>query len=87
MDMYTRAEHEAFLAQQLRLFPEPIAQTEEEAEEFLADCMAERAQSLDEVRQILDEDGMDAAGLTDEELLDMAEVFALPDGTYLIVEA
>ena len=29
---------------------------------------------------------MDVTGLTDEEVADAAEVFALPDGTFLIVE-
>ena len=33
-----------------------------------------------------EENGMDTAGLTKEELLEESEVFALPDGKYLIVE-
>ena len=33
-----------------------------------------------------EENGMDTAGLTKEELLEQAEIFALPDGKFLIVE-
>ena len=42
--------------------------------------------SIAEVRDYLDECGMDVEGLSDEELEEQAEVFALPSGRYLIVE-
>ena len=75
-----------FLKQQDRLFDEPVAETMEEAEAFLEDCMAVVVESLDEVREYLEESGADVDHITEEELEDASEVFALPDGTYLIVE-
>lgn len=76
----------AFLKGQARLFDEPVAETMEEAEAFLEDCMAVVVDGIEEVRSFFDEEGLDAAGLTDEELEDAAEVFAVPGGRYLIVE-
>lgn len=75
-----------FLKQQDRLFDEPVAGTMEEAEAFLEDCMAVVVESLDEVREYFEESGADVDHMTEEELEDASEVFALPDGTYLIVE-
>lgn len=75
-----------FLDNQLQLFPEPVADTLEEAEYFLEDCMAVVCRNKKEVRQYFEEAGSDIAGMSDEELLDASEVFALTDGRYLIVE-
>lgn len=75
-----------FLKKQSQLFDEPVAETPEEAEEFLEDCMAVVVDSVKEVRDYLEESGMDVSDLSDEELLEESEVFELPDGTYLIVE-
>ena len=75
-----------FLEKQEQLFDEPVAETYEEAEEFLEDCMAVVADSIDEVREYFEENGMDVDGMSEEELEEASEVFALPDGTYLIVE-
>ena len=77
---------EIFLKMQGQLFDEPVAETVEEADEFLDDCMAVVADSLRDVRDYFEENGMDTAGLTKEELLEQAEIFALPDGKFLIVE-
>ena len=44
------------------------------------------AESFEEVREYLEESGADVEGMLDEELEDASEVFALPDGKYLIVE-
>ena len=71
---------------QTQLFDEPVAETIEEADEFLDDCMAVVADSLRDVRDYFEENGMDTAGLTKEELLEQSEIFALPDGKFLIVE-
>ena len=38
--MYTKESIETFLKEQGRLYDEPVAETPEEAEEFLEDCMA-----------------------------------------------
>ena len=78
---------ETFLKKQGQLFDEPVAETLEEAEEFLEDCMAVVVDSLKEVRAYLEESGMDVSGLSFRELEETPEVFALEDGTYLIVEA
>ena len=78
---------EYFLAHQEQLFPEPVAETPEEALEFLEDCMAVEVENIKEVRAYLDEAGADVSGMTDEDLEEASEVFALPSGGYLIVEA
>ena len=70
--MYSKECVETFLKQQGQLFDEPVAETYEEAEEFLEEC--------------LDESGMDVEGMSKEELLEASEIFSLPDETYLIVE-
>ena len=75
-----------FLKNQQQLFDEPVAETMEEAEAFLEDCMAVVVGSLKEVREYFDEEGLDASGMPDEELEEASEVFALPGGRYLIVE-
>ena len=58
----------------------------EEAEAFLEDCMAAVVDSLKEVREYFEENGMDVEGMSDEELEEAGEVFPLPGGQYLIVE-
>ena len=75
-----------FLKNQSRLFDEPVAETLEEAEAFLEDCMAAVVYSIEEVRQFLEEDGLDVDGMSAEELEEASEVFAIPNGKYLIVE-
>ena len=75
-----------FLKQQDRLFPEPVAEGMEEAEAFLEDCMAVVCKNIKEVRDYFDDAGMDVAGMSEEELLEASEVFAIPDGRFLVVE-
>ena len=48
--------------------------------------MAQVVDSIDEGREYLEEAGADVDGMSDEELEDASEVFALPDGKYLLVE-
>lgn len=76
-----------FLEKQLQLFQEEVAATPEEADEFLSDCMAFVCGSLKEVREYFEEQGTDIAGMDDSDLLEAEEVFALPDGRFLIVES
>ena len=76
----------AFLKNQGRLIDEPVAETLEEAEAFLEDCMAAVVDSIEEVRQFLSEEGLDVDGMSAEELEEASEVFAIPNGKYLIVE-
>ena len=75
-----------FLKKQSQLFDEPVAETMEEAEAFLEDCMASIVDNIGEVSIFLDQEGMDVSGMSDEEIEDASEVFALSDGRYLIVE-
>ena len=75
-----------FLRDQSKLFDEPVAETLEEAEAFLEDCMATVVESLDEVKEFLEEEGSDIDGMSMEEIEEASEVFALPGGRYLIVE-
>ena len=77
---------EVFLEKQLQLFPENVAETLEEAEEFLEDCMAVVCKNFREVKEYFDEAGTDISGMSDDEILEASEVFALPSGRYLIVE-
>ena len=75
-----------FLKKQLQLFDEPVAETLDEAEAFLEDCMAVVVDSLKEVREYFDENGADISYMSDEDLEEASEVFALPSGKYLVVE-
>lgn len=85
--MYDKVCLSVFLENQLQLLKEPVAETPEEAEEFLEDCMAVVCKNIKEVRAYFKEEGADIAGMSNEELAEAEEVFALPDGRYLIVEA
>lgn len=75
-----------FLKKQLQLFDEPVAESIDEAEAFLEDCMAVVVDSLKEVREYFDENGTDISYMSDEDLEEASEVFALPSGRYLVVE-
>lgn len=75
-----------FLKDQGKLFDEPVAENLEEAEAFLEDCMAIVVDSIEEVREYFEEEGVDVDGLDTDELEEASEVFSLPDGKYLIVE-
>ena len=86
MNGYDEEVLKTFLEKQLQLFPETVAETMEEAEYFLEDCMAVVCKNKAEVRRYFEEAGSDIMGMSDEELLDASEVFALADGRYLIVE-
>ena len=77
---------DAFLEQQEKLFPEAVAETREEAEEFLTDSMAVVVDSISEAIDYLDELGMDVADMEAEDIAEAEEVFAIGDGRYLIVD-
>ena len=74
-----------FLEKQLQLFPEKVAETEEEASEFLEDCCAVVVSSAKDVVKYFKEVGYDFEG-GKEEALAAEEVFEVGDGRYLIVE-
>ena len=48
-----------FLDKQLQLFDEPVAETLEEAEAFLEDCIAVIVDSIQDVKTFFEEEGMD----------------------------
>ncbi|MBE5882852.1 MAG: glyoxalase [Lachnospiraceae bacterium] len=77
---------ECFLKKQLQLFPEPVADSLESAESFLEDCMAIVVNSVDEVIEFFEEEGIDMDGAVGDEILEADEVFDIGDGRYLIVE-
>lgn len=84
--MFTEECINTFLENQEQLFPQAVAESYEAAEAFLEDCMAQVVDSIEEVREYLEDSGADVEGMSDEELEDASEVFALQDGKYLIVE-
>ena len=77
---------ECFLENQLQLFPQKVAETLEEAEDFLEECMAVVVDSVDEVIEFFEEEGIDIEGASDDEILSADEVFDVGDGRFLIVE-
>lgn len=83
--MYDKLVVETFLEKQLQLFPEKVAESYEEAEEFLEDVCAVVCKNKKELKDCL-EDEMDITGMSEDEILSSEEVFPLSDGRYLIVE-
>ncbi len=77
---------QCFLENQLQLYPEKVAETYEEAENFLEECMAVVVNSVKEVWEFFEEEGIDMEGADEEEILEADEVFDVGDGRYLIVE-
>ncbi len=84
--MYDEMCLQCFLDNQLKLFPEKVAETKEEAAEFLEDCMAVVCKNAKEVKAYWEECGIDISGMSIEEIKESEEVFSLPDGRFLIVE-
>ena len=77
---------QCFLDHQLQLFPEPVAETIEEAEAFLEECMAVVVNSAEEVYDYFEEEGVDLEEADKDEILEASEVFEIGDGRFLIVE-
>lgn len=86
MQEYDEAVVNCFLKKQTQLFPEPVADSFEEAEAFLEECMAIVVNSKKEVWEYFDEECVDMEGADENEILEADEVFAVGDGRYLIVE-
>lgn len=84
---YDKEVLQAFLEKQLQLFPEKVAETEEEAADFLDECMAVVVNSVKEVWEYFDEAGLDVEEYDEESILEAEEVFEVGDGRYLILEA
>ena len=87
MHEYDDAVLQCFLDNQSQLFPEEdVVSTLEEAESFLEECFAVVVNSVDEVWEYFEEEGIDLEGAEGEEILEADEVFDIGDGRYLIVE-
>ncbi|MCI8691612.1 MAG: glyoxalase [Lachnospiraceae bacterium] len=86
MPQYDEEVLKCFLENQLQLFPERVAETLEEAEDFLEECMAVVVDSVEEVIEYFEDEGIDMEGAAGEEILEADEVFDIGDGRYLIVE-
>ena len=66
MKTYDEAVLACFLEQQGKLFDEPVAESPEEAEEFLEDCMAVVVNSAREALAYFEEEGVDLEGADEE---------------------
>lgn len=84
--MFDKKVLQCFLDKQLQLYPEPVAETLEEAEDFLEECMAVVVNSVKEVWEFFEEEGVDMEGADENGILEADEVFTVGDGRYLIVE-
>ena len=76
-----------FLENQGQLFDEEVASTPDEAQDFLEDTMSVVVDDIEEVIEYFDEMGIDTDGMSEEEVEQQSEVFTLPDGRYLVVNA
>ena len=85
--MYDKKVLQCFLDNQSQLFPEEdVVSNLEEAEAFLEECLAVVVNSVDEVWEFFEEEGIDVDNLKGDEILEADEVFDIGDGRYLIVE-
>jgi len=78
---------QCFLDNQGKLFPEEdVASNPEEAEAFLEECLAVVVDSIEEVWDFFEDEGIDVGDAKGDEILEADEVFDIGDGRYLIVE-
>lgn len=75
-----------FLDKQLKLFPKKVAETKEEAADFLDECGALVVEGKEEVWEYFDGEDIDMEGAGSDEIIFADEVFDIGDGRYLIVE-
>ena len=86
MDKHIDECAKVFLRDQKQLFDEPVAYDLEDAKEFLEDCMAVYCKDIKELREVMDDEGMDVSDLSNDELLEQLEVFRLDNGGYFFVK-
>ncbi len=77
---------DAFLSQQEKLYPERVAESREEARDFLEESMAMVFDSAKDVWDYFDEEGIDTDAYSPDDIENALEVFAVGDGRYLLVE-
>lgn len=87
MRTYDELVLQAFLDNQTKLYPEEVAATLDEADDYLCEVMAVVVDSADAVWNYFDEECIDMEGADKDDILEADEVFAVGDGRYLIVEA
>ena len=83
MANYDKKVLDCFLKNQLQLFPEKVAETPEEADDFLEMMFAVVVIGKRNVRKYFEEAGVDMTG---EDIMQASEVFDIGDGRFLIVE-
>lgn len=87
MPEFDEAVLQCFLENQSQLFPEEdVCDDLESAREFLEENLAIVVNSLDEVIEFFEEEGLDLEGLDKESILEADEVFDVGDGRYIIIE-
>lgn len=74
-----------FLEDQDKLLGSHVLQTVHETKDFFEENMAAELKDLKEVREYMEECGMDVSGLSDAQLKEQSEVFELPSGRFLVV--
>ena len=79
---YEKSVLETFITSHGQLFDEKVAESLEEADEFLDMMMATVVDNEKQLKSYFDELGVD----TEDDILNAAEVFKLDDGRFLIVE-
>jgi hypothetical protein len=75
-----------FLEKQTQIYKETVAESLDEADEFLEDCMAVVLNNPKELKGYFDEVGVDVQGMSLEDIENSDEVIKLPSGRYLVVE-
>ena len=83
MANYDKKVLDCFLKNQLQLFPEKVAETPQEADDFLEMMFAVVVKGKRNVRKYFEEAGVDMTG---EDIMQASEVFDIGDGRFLIVE-
>lgn len=76
----------AFLDKQEQLFDERVAETLEEADDFLTEILAVVADTKADVIEYFEEEGLDMQTEEGEDIFEANEVFEIGDGRYLIVQ-
>lgn len=76
-----------FLDNQSQLFPEEdVCDSLDSARDFLEENLAIVVNSIEEVMDFFEEEGLDLEGLDADSILEADEVFEIGDGRYLIIE-
>lgn len=75
-----------FIEKQEQLFDERVAETLEEADDFLTEVLAVVADTKEDVIEYFEEEGLDMQTEEGEDIFEAKEVFEVGDGRYLIVQ-